>query len=57
MSSQTSPGFAPLGMVLVAVIGSSVAEKSGFLVAVMVNFLGKAKGWIVTMVIMFSEST
>lgn len=46
-------GFAPLGMVLVAVIGSSVAEKSGFLVAVMVNFLGKAKGWIVTMVIMF----
>ena len=26
-------GFAPLGMVLVAVIGSSVAEKSGFLVA------------------------
>ena len=25
-------GFAPLGMVLVAVIGSSVAEKSGFLV-------------------------
>lgn len=28
-------GFAPLGMVLVAVIGSSVAEKSGFLVALM----------------------
>ena len=25
--------FAPLGMVLVAVIGSSVAEKSGFLIA------------------------
>ena len=46
-------GFAPLGMVLVAVIGSSVAEKSGFLVSVMVNFLGKARGWIVTAVIMF----
>lgn len=46
-------GFAPLGMVLVAVIGSSVSEKSGFLVAVMEHFLGEAKGWIVTMVIMF----
>ena len=46
-------GFAPLGMVLVAVIGSSVAEKSGFLVAFMEKFLGKSKGWIVTMVVMF----
>ena len=46
-------GFAPLGMVLVAVIGSSVAEKRGFLVSVMVHFLGEAKGWIVTAVIMF----
>lgn len=46
-------GFAPLGMVLVAVIGSSVAEKSGFLVALMERFLGKSKGWIVTAVIMF----
>ena len=46
-------GFAPLGMVLVAVIGSSVAEKSGFLVALMERFLGKAKGWIVTLVVVF----
>lgn len=46
-------GFAPLGMVLVAVIGSSVAEKSGFLVALMERFLGGAKGWIVTMVVIF----
>lgn len=46
-------GFAPLGMVLVAVIGSTVAEKSGFLVALMERFLGKSKGWIVTMVIIF----
>lgn len=46
-------GFAPLGMVLVAVIGSSVAEKSGFLVALMQRFLGKSKGWIVTMVVIF----
>ena len=45
--------FAPLGMVLVAVIGSSVAEKSGFLVALMQHFLGGAKGWIVTMVVVF----
>lgn len=46
-------GFAPLGMVLVAVIGSSVAEKSGFLVALMERFLGGAKGWIVTAVVVF----
>lgn len=46
-------GFAPLGMVLVAVIGSSVAEKSGFLVALMQRFLGKSKGWIVSMVVIF----
>jgi len=46
-------GFAPLGMVLVAVIGSSVAEKSGFLVALMQKFLGKSKGWIVTGVVIF----
>lgn len=46
-------GFAPLGMVLVAVIGSSVAEKSGFLVALMHHFLGGAKGWIVSMVVIF----
>ena len=46
-------GFAPLGMVLVAVIGSSVAEKSGFLVALMHRFLGGAKGWIVSMVVIF----
>lgn len=46
-------GFAPLGMVLVAVIGSSVAEKSGFLIALMERFLGKSKGWIVTCVIIF----
>lgn len=46
-------GFAPLGMVLVAVVGSSLAEKSGFLVAVMEKFLGGAKGWIVTMAVVF----
>ncbi len=45
--------FAPLGMVLVAVIGSSVAEKSGFLIALMHQFLGGAKGWVVTMVVVF----
>ena len=46
-------GFAPLTMVLVAVIGSAVAEKSGFLVAFMEKFLGKAKGWVVTCMVIF----
>lgn len=46
-------GFAPLGMVLVAVVGSSVAEKSGFLIALMERFLGGAKGWVVTTVVLF----
>ena len=46
-------GFVPLGMVLVAVIGSTAAEKSGFLVALMERFLGKSKGWVVTMVVIF----
>ncbi len=46
-------GFAPMTMVLVAVIGSAAAEKSGFLVALMQRFLGKSKGWVVTMVVIF----
>lgn len=46
-------GFAPLGMVLVAVIGSTAAEKSGFLIALMQRFLGKSKGVVVTAAIMF----
>lgn len=33
-------GFAPLGMVLVCVIGAGVAEKSGFLAAFMQKILG-----------------
>lgn len=46
-------GFAPMGMVLVAVVGASVAEKSGFLIALMRRFLGRATGWIVSGVIIF----
>ena len=46
-------GFAPLGMVLVAVIGSAIAEKSGFLVALMKKSLGQSKAWIVSMVVIF----
>lgn len=46
-------GFAPLGMVLVAVIGSAIAEKSGFLVTLMQHFLRGAKGWVVTGIVMF----
>lgn len=46
-------GFAPLGMVLVAVIGAGAAEKSGFLGAFMQKILGKAAPAIVTFVIIF----
>ncbi len=46
-------GFAPLGMVLVAIIGTSVAEKSGFLITAMQSLLGGTKGWVVTMIVVF----
>lgn len=46
-------GFAPLGMVLVAVIGSGAAEKSGFLAAFMQKMLGSAAPAFVTFVIIF----
>lgn len=46
-------GFAPLGMVLVCVIGAGVAEKSGFLAAFMQKMLGKAAPAIVTFAIIF----
>ncbi|WP_251442790.1 AbgT family transporter [Veillonella intestinalis] len=45
--------FAPLGMVLVAVIGAGVAEKSGFLSAFMQKMLGDASKAMVTFVIIF----
>lgn len=44
-------GFAPLGMVLVCVIGAGVAEKSGFLAAFMQKVLGSAAPAIVTFTI------
>lgn len=43
--------FAPLAMVLVCVIGSGVAEKSGFLAAFMQKMLGDAAPAVVTFVI------
>lgn len=46
-------GFAPLGMVLVAVIGSSAAEKSGFLVALMQKTMAGVKPAMVTFAIIF----
>ena len=46
-------GFAPLGMVLVAVIGAGAAEKSGFLGAFMQKMLGSASSAMVTFAIMF----
>ena len=44
-------GVAPLGMVLVAVIGSGAAEKSGFLAAFMQKMLGSAAPALVTFLI------
>ncbi len=46
-------GFAPLGMVLVCVIGAGVAEKSGFLAAFMQKVLGSAAPALVTFTIIF----
>ena len=45
--------FAPLGMVLVCIIGAAVAEKSGFLVTMMKHVMGDAKSWMVTFAIIF----
>ena len=45
--------FAPLGMVLVCVIGAAAAEKSGFLVALMQRVMRGAKSWVVTFAILF----
>lgn len=45
--------FAPLAMVLVAVIGAGIAEKSGFLSAFMQKMLGDASKAMVTFVIIF----
>lgn len=46
-------GFAPFGMVLVAVIGAGSAEKSGFLAALMQKMLANASRTLVTAVIIF----
>lgn len=45
-------GFAPLGMVLVTVIGSAAAEKSGFLIALMEKIMSGAKPALVTFLIL-----
>lgn len=48
-------GFAPFGMVMVAVIGSGVAEKTGFLAVLMRHILGRAPKAMVTFaIILFS---
>lgn len=44
-------GFAPLGMVLVTVIGSAAAEKSGFLIALMRQIVSGAKPALVTFLV------
>lgn len=45
-------GFAPLGMVLVTVIGSAAAEKSGFLIALMRRIVSGAKPALVTFLVL-----
>lgn len=45
--------FAPLGMVLVCVLGAGLAERSGFLAAFMQKMLGDAAPAIVTFAIIF----
>jgi aminobenzoyl-glutamate transport protein len=46
-------GFAPLGMVLVAIIGAGAAEKSGFLAVVMNRLLGNSSPKFITFAIVF----
>jgi aminobenzoyl-glutamate transport protein len=53
MAVPNFSGFAPFGMVLVAVIGAGSAEKSGFLSALMQKMLAKASRTMVTAVIIF----
>ncbi|MDR1979589.1 MAG: AbgT family transporter [Synergistaceae bacterium] len=46
-------GFAPMGIVLVAVIGTGVAEKSGFLSALMQKLLSGVPPILVTLILVF----
>jgi aminobenzoyl-glutamate transport protein len=46
-------GFAPMGVVLAAVIGTGVAEKSGFLSALMRKMLAHVPPFFVTLLIVF----
>jgi aminobenzoyl-glutamate transport protein len=46
-------GFAPMGIVLVAVIGTGIAEKSGFLAALMQRMLTGVPPFLVTLIIVF----
>jgi aminobenzoyl-glutamate transport protein len=46
-------GFAPMGIVLVAVIGTGVAEKSGFLSALIQKMLGGVPPVLVTLILIF----
>ncbi|MDR1621449.1 MAG: AbgT family transporter, partial [Synergistaceae bacterium] len=46
-------GFAPMGIVLVAVLGTGLAEKSGFLAALMQRMLTGVPPFLVTLIIIF----
>jgi aminobenzoyl-glutamate transport protein len=47
-------GFAPLGIVLVAMLGIGIAEKSGLMGQILRSVVGFAKGWILTFIIAFT---
>jgi aminobenzoyl-glutamate transport protein len=47
-------GFAPLGVVLVAIIGTGVAEKSGFMKALMIKVVSKVPKNIITLTVIFT---
>lgn len=47
-------GFAPLGLVLVTMLGAGVAEKSGFMEALMTKSVNKVPKKLVTVTIIFS---
>ncbi|MDR1376528.1 MAG: AbgT family transporter [Synergistaceae bacterium] len=53
MAVPNFAGFAPMAMVLVAVIGTGIAEKSGFLAALMQRMLTGVPPFLVTLIIVF----
>ncbi|MGH7848370.1 MAG: AbgT family transporter, partial [Candidatus Binatia bacterium] len=47
-------GFAPLGTVLVAMIGVGVAERSGFFATALKGFVAAVPAWLITAALLFA---